>query len=103
MSKDLFSDHADLYASFRPTYPDDLFQFIFKHVRQFDKAWDCGTGNGQVAQSLASHFNNVDATDISKKQLDKAKAIENVVYQVCPAESTSFPNDFFDLLCVGQA
>ncbi|MGE0590786.1 MAG: class I SAM-dependent methyltransferase, partial [Cyclobacteriaceae bacterium] len=58
---------------------------------------------GQVAQSLASHFNNVDATDISKEQLDHAKVIENVVYQVCPAESTSFPNDFFDLICVGQA
>jgi len=103
MSKDLFSGHADLYASFRPTYPDDLFQFIFKHVRDFDKAWDCGTGNGQVAQSIASHFKRVDATDISKKQLDNAKPIENVVYRVCPAESTPFPNDCFDLICVGQA
>ena len=103
MSKDLFSGHADLYASFRPTYPNDLFQFIFKNVGQFDKAWDCGTGNGQVAQSLAPHFKSVEATDISRKQLENAKVIENINYQVCSAESTPFSKNSFDLISVGQA
>ncbi|MBO9702916.1 MAG: class I SAM-dependent methyltransferase [Sporocytophaga sp.] len=36
-------------------------------------AWDCGTGNGQVAYELAKTFENVFVTDISKSQIDHAR------------------------------
>ena len=36
------------------------------------KAWDCATGNGQVARYLADYFDEVYATDISQQQLDNA-------------------------------
>ena len=35
-----------------------------------ENAWDCGTGNGQVAKILAGFFNEVQATDISQNQLE---------------------------------
>lgn len=102
-TKDYFSGHSKLYATFRPTYPDGLYAFIFKHVKNFDLAWDCATGNGQVAQVLAKHFKQVEATDISQQQLDNAVQIENIHYSVQGAEKTGFPDHRFDLITVGQA
>lgn len=101
--KDYFSGHSKLYATFRPTYPEELYQFIFKHVKSRGTAWDCATGNGQVAQYLSAHFNRVEATDISQQQLDNAHQASNIFYSVQPAEKTNFPNQVFDLITVGQA
>jgi len=101
--KDLFSTQAKQYAAFRPTYPEALYDFIFSHLKGRDDAWDCATGNGQVAQRLARHFKNVYATDISQKQLDQALPAGNIHYAVSPAEHTSFPDRQFDLITVGQA
>ena len=68
-----------------------------------ERAWDCGTGNGQVAIVLAEHFERVEATDISKAQLNSAAAHERVFYSVQPAEKTAFPAAGFDLITVAQA
>jgi hypothetical protein len=102
-TKDYFSGHSKLYATFRPTYPDDLYSFIFKHVKNFESAWDCATGNGQVAQVLAKHFKKVQGSDISQQQLDNAVQRENILYSIQRAEQTNFPNNQFDLITVGQA
>jgi SAM-dependent methyltransferase len=101
--KDYFSGHSKLYATFRPTYPEALYQFILGQLQDKATAWDCATGNGQVAQYLARHFRSVYATDISQQQLDNAFLSSNIVYSVAPAESTSFPDDTFDLITVAQA
>ena len=101
--KDYFSGHSKLYAAFRPTYPEDLYSFIFKHVKSFDSAWDCATGNGQVAGELAKHFKQVHATDISQQQLDNAVLANNISYSLQSAEHTNFNNKQFDLVTVGQA
>ena len=102
-TKDYFSDHSKLYATFRPTYPEELYAFVFKHVKKFDSAWDCATGNGQVAQALAKQFRQVEATDISRQQLDNAVKINNIHYSLQGAEQTTFPDKHFDLITVGQA
>lgn len=101
--RDYFSGHSKLYATFRPTYPEDLYHFIFKHVKKFDSAWDCATGNGQVARVLANQFTSVCATDISQQQLDQAAQRSNIHYSLQPAEQTNFENAQFDLITVGQA
>lgn len=101
--KDFFSGHAKLYATFRPTYPAELYQFIFDNVKEFSTAWDCATGNGQVAQHLSLRFKKVFATDISQQQLDHAIKADNITYSVQPAENTDFSNQAFDLITVGQA
>ena len=101
--KDYFSKQSKVYAAFRPTYPDDLYQFVLKHVPKKSCAWDCATGNGQVARVLAKHFNEVYATDISDQQLNNAVAADNIQYSLSPAEQTSFKNNQFDLITVAQA
>lgn len=101
--KDYFSAHAKVYATFRPTYPRELYDFILSHVKEKEAAWDCATGNGQVAQTISNHFLNVHATDISKQQLAEASVLKNVDYSVVPAEKTTFPENNFNLITVAQA
>ena len=101
--KDNFSTQPDKYAKYRPTYPPDLFAFLNLNVQDKQNAWDCGTGNGQVAYKLARVFDNVFATDISQSQIDHALQADNISYSVQPAEKTNFGNNLFDLIVVAQA
>ncbi|MFN8355319.1 MAG: class I SAM-dependent methyltransferase [Spirosomataceae bacterium] len=101
--KDNFSTQAKLYAQFRPTYPQTLYDFVLEGLHSHDLAWDCATGNGQVAVVLAGHFAAVKATDISQKQLDEAKPAPTIEYLISSAEQTPFPDQCFDLITVGQA
>jgi ubiquinone/menaquinone biosynthesis C-methylase UbiE len=101
--KDFFSSQSKVYAAFRPTYPKELYQFIFRHLPEKKIAWDCATGNGQVAQFLSHHFEEVYATDISQQQLDHAVPENNIFYSKSQAEKTSFRDHQFDLITVAQA
>lgn len=101
--RDHFSDHADLYASARPTYPDALFDFVAAAAPARDLAWDCATGNGQAAVGLARRFRAVEATDASTRQIEHAVPAPGVRYSVQPAERTSFAPASFDAVCVAQA
>jgi SAM-dependent methyltransferase len=101
--KDLFSEHASLYAAFRPSYPKAVYDFIESHVTRYDAAWDCATGNGQVAAALADRFHQVYATDISQAQLDEAERRDNIIYSIAAAEHTSFNDHQFDCITAAQA
>ncbi|MFZ4861823.1 class I SAM-dependent methyltransferase [Sphingobacterium sp. Mn56C] len=101
--KDNFSSISDKYAIYRPTYPQSIYDFIYPLIQDKDAAWDCATGNGQIAQELAHDFLTVEATDISQAQLDNAQQSVNINYSVQPAEKTSFKDNSFDLITVGQA
>jgi ubiquinone/menaquinone biosynthesis C-methylase UbiE len=101
--KDNFSKQSDLYSRFRPGYPRQLFDFLLPLVPDKKTAWDCGTGNGQVAVKLSVYFNKVYATDLSSAQIEKADKKTNIFYSVESAEETLFPDNKFDLITVGQA
>jgi SAM-dependent methyltransferase len=101
--KDLFSGHSAAYRQFRPQYPPELYIFVLSHAAGRERAWDCGTGNGQVAAQLAPHFEEIEATDISENQLRQAIQIPNIRYSLSRAESTPFPAQHFDLITVAQA
>lgn len=101
--KDIFSGHADLYKKYRPHYPKELFEFIFQYVPEKNRALDCGTGNGQAAGILANHFKEVDATDISNKQIENAIRKANLHYHICKAEETPFADNTFDLITSATA
>jgi len=101
--KDNFSTQAAEYAIYRPTYPEEMYDFIFSLVKNRNIAWDCATGNGQVARELALHFDNVYATDISKKQIEQALKLPNIVYQVESSDKVNATDNSFDLITVAQA
>jgi SAM-dependent methyltransferase len=101
--KDNFSSVAGSYATYRPEYPASLYNFIFNYCKNKESAWDCGTGNGQVAIKLAGYFQRIYATDISQEQINNAFCNDRITYKVEAAESCSFPDQSFDLITVGQA
>ncbi len=101
--KDTFSKLSERYAKFRPSYPREIFDFLLTLVPGRSTAWDCGTGNGQVAVQLAGYFERVFATDISRNQIKLAIQKPNILYSVAPAESTSFADASLDLITVAQA
>ncbi len=101
--KDHFSDHAEMYSRYRPEYPGRLFQFLVSLVASRERAWDCGTGNGQVAKVLTAYFDEVIATDASQKQIQQAASHKKITYRVRTAEDSGIEGGSVDLVTVGQA
>lgn len=101
--KDHFSNHASDYARYRPSYPSLLLEFLSSLAKEHHAAWDCGTGNGQVALSLVEFFHRVYASDASPQQIEQAMNHERIEYFVSPSESTPLPSASVDLITVAQA
>ncbi len=101
--KDHFSKHAGDYARFRPDYPLEWFRWLASLCESTELALDCGTGNGQAAHALTSHFNRVIATDPSSTQIANAVPHPQIDYRVHAAEDSGLPDNSIDLLTVAQA
>ena len=101
--KDHFSKLAEIYAKSRPRYPDSLFDYLAAVAPGRELAWDCGTGNGQAAVSLARHFEQVWATDASPEQIEYAQPHPRVTYRVEAAEHVSVETGSCDLVTVAIA
>ncbi len=101
--KDLFSKQSKEYAISRPSYPRVLFEFLVSLVQHRKLAWDCATGNGQAAIFLSEYFEQVIASDASKKQIENAQPRNNIRYEVFSAEKTNLEDNSIDLLTVAQA
>ncbi|XP_041350566.1 putative methyltransferase DDB_G0268948 [Gigantopelta aegis] len=111
MNKRLFEDskHAELYAKFRPTYGQDVYERIIDFCKEtsaeFKLAVDVGCGPGQSSKPLTGYFESVIGTDISKKQIENAVTnIANLQFRVGSAEDLDFlGNNSTDLVTVAQA
>jgi SAM-dependent methyltransferase len=101
--KDHFSARAAGYAAFRPRYPDALFSWHSTLVRQHERAWDAGTGNGQAALALSAHFREVIATDASAPQIARAEARPRVRYAVGREAESGLAPSSCDLVTAAQA
>lgn len=101
--KDHFSGHAQAYADARPSYPDELSEFLNSQCEQHDLVWGCATGNGQAAVSLAKIFKRVIATDGSAEQVEQAQQAENIEYRQMTAEQPLLEKNSCDLITVAQA
>ena len=71
MSED-FKQKPGQYATHRPAYPRELFQWLASISPKVECVWDCATGAGQAAVGLAEFFTTVLATDINQEQIDHA-------------------------------
>lgn len=100
---DYFSTQSDTYAKCRLIYPTSLIDYIVQQTPNGRVAWNCATGNGQVATALAPHFTQVYATDASQAQISKATAAPNITYSVATAEQSGLASQSMELITVGQA
>ncbi len=101
--KDHFSGHADDYRRYRPTYPDDLFDFLAGQAAGHDLAWDCGTGNGQAASALRTRFERIVASDGSPQQVLQSAPNQAITMVAARAEAAPLAADTVDLITVAQA
>lgn len=101
--RDQFSSVAEQYVRFRPTYPDELFDWLAELAPDRALAWDCATGSGQAAAGLARRFDRVVATDASPAQLANAPPHPRVEYRRAPAEASGLPEGSASLITVAQA
>lgn len=101
--KDYFSKQANDYRNYRPHYPESLFEYLAGLVPDRQRAWDCATGNGQVALGLTPHFQKIYATDASEKQISHAFDHDKINYSVAVAEKVGLGNQSIDLITVAQA
>ena len=101
--KDHFSGNSDQYQSYRPGYPQKLFQQLSGLTAGHDHAWDCATGNGQAARELGRYYANVLATDASQTQIESALRDSGVTYWVATAERSAIRSHSVDLVTVAQA
>lgn len=71
------SDHADIYQQFRPSYPEQLVDFVSSFGRPTNDrrtvAVDVGCGTGQLTHLLADRFEKVIGLDISASQIEQAR------------------------------
>ena len=100
---DYFSNQSAIYAKNRPHYPEELFLQLKNLCSDHNLAWDVATGNGQCAVSLAEHFKNVFATDLSAQQLSNCFQRPNITYKLEHAEKSSLPDHSVDLITVATA
>lgn len=98
-----FSIDSSGYAEARPHYPRSFFDWIFEQCDHRNRAWDCATGNGQAAIALAEEFAWVDASDISREQIERGSPHARISYQYGSAEHSGYPNASFDFVGVAQA
>jgi ubiquinone/menaquinone biosynthesis C-methylase UbiE len=101
--KDNFSAHSYEYQKCRPAFPVEMIWEIVELVKNRNLAWDCGTGNGQVAELLSPMFEEVIATDISENQIRHSIKKNNIVYKVEAAETPSLRKNSVHLIIVAQA
>jgi SAM-dependent methyltransferase len=101
--KDHFSGHAQSYASFRPRYSPQVFDFVASLPHRRTVAWDCATGNGQAALDLAERFERVIATDASAQQLSLAVPHPRIEYRQALAERSGLEDASIDLVAVAAA
>jgi SAM-dependent methyltransferase len=101
--EDHFSELAETYFKYRPSYPLKLFKYLSSCCNEHKQAWDCGTGNGQAAISLTEYFDKVIATDASKEQLAQAIQHPKIIFKNEPAEKVSLADKSTDLVTVAAA
>ena len=101
--KDNFTSQSANYLAFRPGYPENLFRFLAGECHQCKLAWDAATGNGQAAQKLAMHFEEVYATDASSTQIYNAIPKQNIIYAVSNEQAPALKRRSVNLITVAQA
>jgi SAM-dependent methyltransferase len=100
---DHFSRLSTGYAAFRPTYPDELVDFLAEVAPRREIAWEAGCGSGQLTLSLARRFALVAASDASRMQLARAPSHPSVGWHAATAEACALTGGVVDLAVSAQA
>lgn len=101
--KDHFSQHANVYSRYRPSYPWAMFRWLAAQLDSVDTVWDCATGNGQAAHDWAHVARRVIATDASANQIHSAVGHPRITFRCASAEHSGLDDHSVDIVSVAQA
>jgi ubiquinone/menaquinone biosynthesis C-methylase UbiE len=101
--RDHFSEIASAYATYRPHYPEALFDFLAGQAPARRLAWDCACGNGQATLDLAARFDRVIGTDGSADQIAQAPEHPRIEWRVAAETGSGIASATCDLVTCAQA
>lgn len=103
MNEEKFSGKAKLYAAFRPSYPDELINWIYERTNAEIVA-DIGAGTGIFTECLLNKFKSVTAVEPNEDMLSilKGNLGDRVKTVKASAENTTLQDSSFDLVTAAQ-
>ena len=105
-AKEQFNNQAKFYSSsktFSTGESLDILSNLF-NKKKFKSGLDIGTGAGFAAFELSKSCEKVEATDISEGKINEAKKImkerkiDNLNFNICPAEELKYSDKEFDIV-----
>lgn len=102
MNEQKFTGKADLYDKFRPSYPDELIDYLYENAR-CDNVADIGAGTGKFTRCLLKKPWKVTAVEPNADMRGKLAAIEGITVVNAPAENTGLADKSVGLVTAAQA
>lgn len=101
---------SENYGKYRDIYPKSMYDFLvqFGVGKKGQKIIDLGSGTAILPMNLYNTGAIFVSTDISRnqinigKQIAKRKGMNNITFKTCPAESTGFNDNSFDVVTAVQ-
>ncbi|MCA0170947.1 class I SAM-dependent methyltransferase [Bacillus sp. RAR_GA_16] len=93
MYKDLFKGAAPYYSKYRPSYPEEVIEYLTStfQLNGTGTLLDVGCGPGQMAIRLSEKFENVIGVDIEKEMIEEARRLAdplpNITWHHCDVDS----------------
>jgi len=109
VNENKFDGKGDIYALYRPSYPDEFIEFLFEqtHITEQSVIADIGSGTGILTGQLLEKVHRVYAVEPNS---DMRRIAENDLSQYglftsvdASAEHTTLPDRSVDLITVAQA
>ena len=104
MNEEKFTGKAEIYAKYRPSYPDELIDWLFERTQAKNVA-DIGAGTGIFTECLLKRFKSVTAVEPNDDMLKvlRKSVGDRVNIVKAPAESTNLESGQFGLVTTAQA
>lgn len=95
------------YKRYRDIYPEEFYERIVElgFCKKGQRVLDLGTGTGVLPRNMYKYGAEFTGADISENQIQAAKALSvgmDIKYIAAPADSTVFPNAYFDAVTAVQ-
>ncbi len=102
MNEQKFTGKAELYEKFRPSYPDELIDFLYENAR-CEAVADIGAGTGKFTRCLLKKPWQVTAVEPNADMRGKLAEIGGITVVDAPAEDTGLADNSVGLVTAAQA
>ncbi len=102
MNEQKFTGKADLYEKFRPSYPDELIDFLYEKAR-CEQVADIGAGTGKFTRCLLKKPWSVIAVEPNADMRGILEQIDGIKVVNAPAENTGLEDNSVGLVTAAQA